>query len=123
MADGCYTAPAAHPAVHLVRSDTPSGSNAPVVAAILGSLMSVSSPTDMSSSTPAAASSPPPGRRLRVLLQHPERSAALLAILIGFASIMSAVIAWRASLASIDASRYDSLPVQQQARRQQIERA
>ena len=55
-------------------------------------------------------------------MSHPERSAALLALLIGFASVFSAVIAWRASLASIDASRYESLAVQQQARRQQIER-
>jgi uncharacterized membrane protein (DUF2068 family) len=55
-------------------------------------------------------------------VHHPERSAVLLALLIGFASIMSAVIAWRASLASIDASRYESLAVQQQARRLQIER-
>ncbi len=47
---------------------------------------------------------------------------ALLAILIGFASVFSAVIAWRASLASIDASRYQSLAVQQQARQEQIER-
>jgi hypothetical protein len=53
---------------------------------------------------------------------HPESSAVLLALLIGFASVFSAVIAWRASLASIDASRYESLAVQQQARRQQIER-
>ena len=68
---------------------------------------------------------PPPDpreSRLRALLKHPERSAALLAVLIGFASVMSAVIAWRASLASIDASRYESLAVQQQARQQQIER-
>jgi hypothetical protein len=55
-------------------------------------------------------------------MSHPERSAALLAILIGFASVFSAVLAWRASLAAIDASRYESLAVQQQARRQQIER-
>ena len=46
----------------------------------------------------------------------------LLAVLIGFASVFSAAIAWRASLASIDASRYQSLAVQQQARREQIER-
>ena len=51
-----------------------------------------------------------------------DTSAALLAILIGFASILSAVVAWRASLASIDASRYESLAVQQQARVQQIQR-
>ena len=85
--------------------------------------MSVSSPTDMSA--PATASAPPtPPRqsRLGALVHHPERSAALLALLIAFASIMAAVIAWRASLASIDAKRYESLAVQQQARRQQIER-
>lgn len=46
----------------------------------------------------------------------------VLALLIGFASVFSAVIAWRASTASIDASRYESLAVQQQARREQIER-
>jgi hypothetical protein len=45
-----------------------------------------------------------------------------VAVLIGFASILSAVVAWRASLASIDASRYESLAVQQQARIQQIQR-
>lgn len=65
---------------------------------------------------------PPHPSRLSILLSHPERSAALLALLIGFASVFSAVVAWRASLASIDASRYESLAVQQQARRQQIER-
>ncbi len=77
----------------------------------------------MSASAPATASPTPPREsRLSTLLRHPERSAALLALLIAFASVMSAVIAWRASLASIDASRYESLAVQQQARRQQIER-
>ena len=60
--------------------------------------------------------------RLGALIRHPQRSAALLALLIGFASVFSAVIAWRASLASIDASRYESQVVQQQARIQQIER-
>src|SRR3954466_8312870 len=60
--------------------------------------------------------------RMRGLARHPERSAALLAVLIGFASVFSAVIAWRASLASIDASRYQSVAVQQQARQEQIER-
>src|SRR5512141_2156315 len=94
-----------------------------LVAAILGALMSVSSPTDMSAAAPGSAPPLPPREsRLGRLARHPERSAALLALLIGFASIMSAVIAWRASLASIDASRYESLAVQQQARRQQIER-
>ena len=77
----------------------------------------------MSASTPAAVSPTPPREsRLSVLAHHPERSAALLALLIAFASIMSVAIAWRASLASIDASRYESLAVQQQARRLQIER-
>ena len=61
-------------------------------------------------------------RRLNVLTRHPELSAALLALLIGFASVFSAVIAWRASLESIDASRYESQVVQQQARQQQIRR-
>jgi hypothetical protein len=56
------------------------------------------------------------------LARHPERSAALLALLIGFASVLSAVIAWRASVASIDASRYESFVVQQQARQEQLER-
>ena len=65
---------------------------------------------------------PPRPSRIRVLARHPERSAVLLAVLIGFASVFSAAIAWRASLASIDASRYQSLAVQQQARREQIER-
>ena len=48
--------------------------------------------------------------------------AAALAILIGYASVFSAVVAWRASLASIEASRHESLAVQQMARVQQIER-
>jgi len=55
-------------------------------------------------------------------VRHPQAVAAALAILIGYASVFSAVVAWRASLASIDASRYESLAVQQQARVQQIER-
>jgi hypothetical protein len=46
----------------------------------------------------------------------------LLALLIGYASILSAVVAWRASLSSIDAARYESLAVQQQARREQLDR-
>ncbi len=46
----------------------------------------------------------------------------LLAVLIGFASVFSAVIAWRASLASIDSSRLQSLAVQDAARRNQLER-
>lgn len=60
--------------------------------------------------------------RLRAAADHPQASAVILAILIGYASTLSAVVAWRASLASIDASRYESLSVQQQARTQQIER-
>ena len=60
--------------------------------------------------------------RVRQFYRQPRVSAAILAILIGYASILSAVVAWRASLASIDASRYESLHVQQQARQQQIER-
>ena len=69
-----------------------------------------------------SVTSPPRPSRIRAIVRHPERSAALLAVLIGFASVFSAVIAWRASLASIDASRNQSLAVQQQARREQIER-
>lgn len=45
-----------------------------------------------------------------------------LALLIGFASILSAVVAWRASLAAIESSRLQSLAVQEQAREQQLER-
>src|SRR3954469_16550533 len=70
----------------------------------------------------APVASPSRPSRISVLVRHPERSAALLAVLIGFASVFSAVIAWQASLSSIDASRYQSLAVQQQARREQIER-
>ena len=67
---------------------------------------------------------PPPARpnRIRSLVAHPQASAALLAILIGYASILSAVLAWRASLASLDASRAESITVQQQARIGQVER-
>ncbi len=43
-------------------------------------------------------------------------------MLIGFASVFSAVLAWRASLASIDSSRFQSLAVQDAARRNQLER-
>jgi len=46
----------------------------------------------------------------------------LLALLIGFASVFSAVLAWRASLASIDASHHESLAVQEAARSNQLER-
>ena len=59
---------------------------------------------------------------MRTAIRHPERSGALLALLIGFASVFSAVLAWRASLASIDSSRYESLAVQEAARRNQLER-
>jgi hypothetical protein len=45
-----------------------------------------------------------------------------LAVLIGFTSVLSAVVAWRASLASIDSSRHQSLAVQEQARSEQISR-
>ena len=76
---------------------------------------------------PAAAydesvTSPQRPSRISVLARHPERMAVLLALLIGFASVFTAVLAWRAALANIDASRYQSLAVQQQARREQIER-
>jgi hypothetical protein len=85
-----------------------------------------------SSDNPAAPPGPPStstsvgGRRsldrVRRAVRHPEASAALLAILIGVASVFTAVLAWRASLASIDSSRYESLAVQQLARQNQIER-
>jgi hypothetical protein len=78
-------------------------------------------PASFQGTAPAAPARPAPSR-VRTLVTHPERSAAVLAILIGFASVFSAVLAWQASLASIDASRYQSLAVQQQARREQIER-
>jgi hypothetical protein len=45
-----------------------------------------------------------------------------IALLIGLASVLSAVVAWRASLSAIEAGRYESLAVQQQARREQLER-
>jgi hypothetical protein len=45
-----------------------------------------------------------------------------LAVLIGFTSVLSAVVAWRASLASIESSRLQSLAVQEQARREHISR-
>jgi hypothetical protein len=53
--------------------------------------------------------------------QRPDALAVALALLIGFASIFSAVIAWRASLAAIESSRLQSLAVQEQARSQQLE--
>ena len=46
----------------------------------------------------------------------------IVALLIGFASVFSALVAWRASLASIESSRLQSLTVQEQARQQQLER-
>lgn len=55
------------------------------------------------------------------LRQRPDTVAIVLALLIGFASVFSAVVAWRASLAAIDSSRLQSLAVQEQARRQQLE--
>ena len=48
--------------------------------------------------------------------------AVIVALLIGFTSVFSAVVAWRASLASIESSRLQSLAVQEQARQQQLER-
>jgi hypothetical protein len=45
-----------------------------------------------------------------------------LALLIGYTSVLSAVVAWRASLSSIEAAGYGSLALQQQARREQLER-
>lgn len=93
------------------------------------------SPGDMppSSATPATPPSPatpppppPPNSskpsRLREAARHPEAFSIALAVLIAFASVFSAVVAWRASLASIDSSRYESLAVQQAARQGQIER-
>lgn len=80
------------------------------------------SPPQSPTAPPPPPAPPPATSRLGPLFRHPQASAAILAILIGFASVFSAVVAWRASLASIDASRYESLAVQQQARRQQIER-
>jgi hypothetical protein len=82
---------------------------------MLGPVVSAAFPDD-------SYSPPPRPSRIRGFARHPERSAALLAVLIGFASVFSAVIAWRASVASIDAGRYQSVAVQQQARQEQIER-
>lgn len=89
---------------------------------MLAVAMSLAQPGQSQAGAQAALSSQPRPSRMSLVLRHPGRSAVLLALLIGFASIASAVVAWRASLASIDASRYESLAVQQQARRQQIER-
>jgi hypothetical protein len=73
---------------------------------------------------PPSPSTPAPSARdrIRSYTQHPQAAAVTLAVLIGFASIMSAVVAWQASLSSIDASRLGSLGVQQRARVEQIER-
>jgi hypothetical protein len=82
---------------------------------MLGAVVSAAFPDE-------PVTSPPRESRFGALLRNPQLSTALLALLIGFASVFSALVAWRASLASIDASRYQSLAVQQQARREQIER-
>ena len=55
-------------------------------------------------------------------LSRDQLVSVVLALLIGYTSILSAVVAWRASLASIDAGRYESLAVQEQARREQLMR-
>ena len=78
--------------------------------------------TSQTTRSPATPPSSTPPSRVRRAVEHPEALSVALAILIGFASVFSAVVAWRASLASIDASRYQSLAVQQTARRGQIER-
>lgn len=70
----------------------------------------------------AAPRRPSVRQRTARVLRGPDAAAGFLAVLIGFASVLSAVVAWRASLASIDASRYESVAVQQQARVQQIQR-
>src|SRR5262245_44158482 len=61
------------------------------------------------------------GARVRTVAQHPNARVIALAVLIGFASILSSVVAWQASLSSIQASRYGSLAAQQRTRTQQIE--
>jgi hypothetical protein len=61
------------------------------------------------------------GSRLRTVARHPNARVLVLAVLIGFASILSAVVAWQASLSAIQASRYGSLATQQLTRTQQIE--
>jgi hypothetical protein len=71
---------------------------------------------------PAPHARVPVRERLTARFGLPDGPAVALALLIAFGSILSAVVAWRASLASIDASRYASISVQQQARLQQIER-
>ena len=87
--------------------------------------MDYSPPYQPAAPVPPEGSIPPSPTardRLRAATQHPQAAAITLAVLIGFASILSAVAAWQASLASIDASRLGSLGVQQRARVQQIER-
>ncbi len=82
-------------------------------------------PPDVPAATDGLTEPPAPPQsqsRLRSAIRHPERSGALLAVLIGFASVFSAVLAWRASVASIDSSRYESLAVQEAARRNQLDR-
>jgi hypothetical protein len=69
-----------------------------------------------SAAFPNSSVNTPRPSRIRAAVRHPQLSVAVLAVLIGFASVFSAVIAWRASLASIDASRYESLAVQQDER-------
>lgn len=67
------------------------------------------------------APSPPETTAARARRPTREQAVgALLALLIGYTSILSAVVAWRASLSSIDAGRYESLAVQEQARREQL---
>lgn len=52
---------------------------------------------------------------------RPSAVALALALLIAYASLFTALLAWRASLSAIDSDRLNSLVVQQQARRAQIE--
>jgi hypothetical protein len=69
----------------------------------------------------AGSSGPSRGARVRTVAQHPNTRVIALAVLIGFASILSSIVAWQASLSSIQASRYGSLAAQQRTRTQQIE--
>lgn len=71
--------------------------------------------SDVTAPPPGAAAHDRSGGRSRPAL------GIAIALLIGFASVLSAVVAWRASLAAIEAGRHESLAVQQQARREQIE--
>jgi hypothetical protein len=65
---------------------------------------------------------PPPARaRSSGAASRPPAAAIVLALLIAYASLFSAVLAWRASLSAIESDRLTSLSVQQQARRAQIE--